>query len=384
MINNQQIVPKKRATDFDNLIDLRQNLSVYMANRVEMTSKKIALTNENEDLKKEISLLTVYTYSNFETYSKKYCSAKEKEIPRTFPSDIIFVFLKILSFVIGIILPVLGAIWLFTICMSNDWLGIIPYIDPDDKIAMLIPTIINIAVCVGLFFLVSGLLRSLILDPFCDFLENFLDDKFGFDATKRKYAKNFEKECDHIYKKDTAKRKKLSNELENQLSRNIEKINTINKNIAILDNAFYSLNFCIAKDDYKYTDYIIFLFASNRVDNLKEALYRVDEERRAQQIVSAINSMKSELSNTIQRCCSLISKNVEIASQNISNTIQSSAQATQQQIKLNSEKIATQLKLTRESTERVGELIQHGNRIASIQLSQLDSIARQAYGIQRN
>ncbi len=90
----------------------------------------------------------------------------------------------------------------------------------------------------------------------------------------------------------------------------------------------------IDERDWENLDLIIFAFETGRADNLKEALKFIDEERRANQIVTAVNSATQQICQTINVGFSQMAQAMTLCFNRLSAQIQ--ANADKQQELLNS------------------------------------------------
>ena len=91
-------------------------------------------------------------------------------------------------------------------------------------------------------------------------------------------------------------------------------------------NTMYAdYNDVLFKDDWKYVDYVIFAFLSNRANNITEALRCLDEERRYQGIVSAIDKAKTEVSQTIEAAFMSLGEVLRCQFESLENTIDRNA-----------------------------------------------------------
>ena len=287
MDKNQQLVPAKKESDFDNLVRLRQNISVYMAARNELGEKKSSLNRQKNSLKAQTT-----EYTDKEKYMEKHGNLKKKTAYHTIWDSLYNLLYYNEGVIPGIIFAIIGA-------LVTLYIGFKKF----DAFSTLRTGIfcLTIGICIGV--LIFHLIKS-IHEPLWD----WLDDIFSCDSRQYRYDRRYERKFDKIYKKSKKARATQVTALNNCIFQIDNSIAVIDTQIRNLDKAFYSLKFNILPEDYKYTDYILFLFSSGRVDTLKEALLSVDAERRAQSIVNSISSLSEKMSRAVTTVCSRIDK----------------------------------------------------------------------------
>ena len=100
----------------------------------------------------------------------------------------------------------------------------------------------------------------------------------------------------------------------------------------------------IHESDFQNLDYLIYLFVTNRCDNIKEALHLLDEEKRTQRIMKSIETSSQYIVNNIgsimQEIGGQILRSIENSGLRISNTIVASHIAQMQSNIMASYKIA--------------------------------------------
>lgn len=134
-------------------------------------------------------------------------------------------------------------------------------------------------------------------------------------------------------------------------------MDTMKREIDSLDQAFNSLSFVITKNDYEYVDYLIYLYQTHRADDLRDALFLLDSERRTNRIVEAVTSMKSQLIQSISNLCQHIDSSMDALNRSIS-----SAEA---RISENLSSISKLQELQTHQNYKTQELLRRGNGIAS-------------------
>lgn len=143
----------------------------------------------------------------------------------------------------------------------------------------------------------------------------------------------------------------------------------INSDIDSIKKAFADFEakeYIISKSDIPYLDYLIYLFDTHRADSIKEALQLLDENKRHNEIMSTLNAISNQITQSINNLSNTIIQAARSINQNL-NTINSNlTQISYSVDSLNSKAsnvISNQLK--------TNELLEIGNRISALSYQEL-------------
>lgn len=185
-----------------------------------------------------------------------------------------------------------------------------------------------------------------------------------------KLIADYEKSLD-AFRKVNAEKWTKSNAAIEKCSKSI---NSVQEEIRRAFYEFERQNFCLQPNDYKYLDYIIYLFSSHRATTIKEALNELDAALRHNELMNSINNLSNQisqsilyLSNQIASATAAINTNLSYINANLSNINQNISYLREEVNYAREENIEQQIK-TR-------SLIEQGNKIASLNYEATKSAA---------
>ena len=205
----------------------------------------------------------------------------------------------------------------------------------------------------------TSLLPTALIMVFAQCAENFILSLaifiVAFFSKKFRIARKFKREKD--------KRNKNIAFLNDSISKTKKEIDQFDLIINDLDTEFGKVKTILAPSDYEYVEYIIYLYVTNRADNLKEALILLDEEKRRVELVTRMN----ELEYAIEEAASYISSRVSGAINTMSSKISRELEASRNQMNRQMSAMNAQMAFA--------------NTVSLSQLSQLSQIRRNTSSI---
>ena len=323
-----------------------------------------------------------YTYNEARTLTKKYADYKkemdrlDKERdkiyhPYSFWGFFRFCIKPILIWIIAILGLALGGA-LF-ILFSEEWMEISSWITPEYWTFK----ITGYSIKYGLYGLMFGVyciagvtalaIATAIIIVIIDYIYQLATKKYkkarGVYTTKiykiaheftypheTKYLDELPDEIEEK-KRMEAVQKQIDDEIlaaENEIKKTEQQIQFCITDLEQSHKKFKQTKFILKPDDYKYTDYLIYLIDSNRAANLPQAFQLLEAQIRHNELMSKLDSLEHSITASIKNLQGAIEANTS-AIYSLQNTIREEAQATQ-------------------------ELIKEGNKISSLQVEKLKDI----------
>lgn len=154
-------------------------------------------------------------------------------------------------------------------------------------------------------------------------------------------------------------------ELNNKIARCDERIKNNHNDIKKAFSEFERQTFCLHPNDYKYLDYIIYLFSSHRATSIKEALNELDAALRHNELMNSINRLSNQITQSIQYLSQQIVSATASINANLSY-LNASIDNMNQNISYLREEVNYARDENIEQQAKTRLLIEEGNRIASL------------------